>query len=156
MKSALTMAHSIPLLNSGHSVKSTDSNIQPHLPHPHSHPKSNGKDEKGIQIAKNLLKKTKADKQDPHLAHLDYRNTPLDGLPSPAQLLMGRRTKTRLPTIKKLLQPGTMEGPRDTRGRCCIMNDQTSRRCMHTIRFIKALRFSNQWSQSQSHYMMVL
>ena len=76
-------------------------------------PQSNRKAEKGVQIAKDLLKKARADKQDPHLALLDYRNTPLDGLPSPAQLLKGRRTKTRLPTTKKLLQPGTMEGVQD-------------------------------------------
>lgn len=37
---------------------------------------------------------------------LEYRNTPLDGVKlSPAQLLMGRRLKARLPTASKLLQP---------------------------------------------------
>ena len=40
------------------------------------------------QIAKRILKKAKASGQDPYLALLDYRNTPLEGLPSPAQLLM--------------------------------------------------------------------
>lgn len=75
-----------------------------------TYPQSNGKAEKGVQIAKSLLKKAKADKRDPHLALLDYRNTPLDGLPSPAQLL---RTKTRLPTTQTLLQPRTIEGVQD-------------------------------------------
>ena len=78
-----------------------------------TYPQSNGKAEKAVHIAKTLLKKAKADKTDPYLALLDYRNTPLDGLPSPAQLLMGRRTKTRLPTVDKLLMPEKMEGMRD-------------------------------------------
>lgn len=74
------------------------------------YPQSNGKAEKAVQIAKNLLKKAKADGSDPHLALLDYRNTPRDGLPSPAQILMGRRTQTLLPTTAKLLRPKTIKG----------------------------------------------
>ena len=38
------------------------------------------------------------------MALLDYRNTPRDGLPSPAQLFFGRRTRTRLPTSAELLK----------------------------------------------------
>ena len=68
------------------------------------YPQSNGRAEKAVQIAKNLLKKAIADNQDPHLALLDYRNTPRDGLPSPAQLFFGRRTQTRLPTSAELLK----------------------------------------------------
>ena len=40
---------------------------------------------------------------------LDYCNTPFsDTLGSPAQRLMGRRTKTLIPTMEKLLQPKTI------------------------------------------------
>nr|XP_054768172.1 uncharacterized protein K02A2.6-like [Lytechinus pictus] len=72
------------------------------------YPQSNGKSEKAVQIAKNLLKKSADDGKDVHLALLAYRNTPGDGLPSPAQMLMGRRTKTTIPTSGRLLQPSTV------------------------------------------------
>ena len=72
---------------------------------PH-YPQSNGLAEKAVQTAKNLIKKAILDKRDPYLALLEYRNTPIsDTLGSPAQRLMGRRTKTLLPTSNKLLQP---------------------------------------------------
>ena len=72
---------------------------------PH-YPQSNGKAEKAVQIAKNLIKKTTADKQDIYLALLDIRNTPASGgIGSPAQRLMGRRTNTLIPTARSLLQP---------------------------------------------------
>ena len=65
--------------------------------------------EKAVQTVKNLLKKAIHDKQDPYIALLDYRNTPVsDTLGSPAQRLMGRRTKTLIPTTEKLLQPKTI------------------------------------------------
>ncbi|XP_063965835.1 uncharacterized protein K02A2.6-like [Lytechinus pictus] len=70
------------------------------------YPKSNGKAESAVKIAKNLLRKS----SDIHLALLQYRNTPLEGLDaSPAQLLMGRRTRTPLPTNKRLLKPKTQQ-----------------------------------------------
>lgn len=41
-----------------------------------------------------------------HLALLDYRTTPLEGLNmSPAQLLMGRRPRNLLPTSDQMLSP---------------------------------------------------
>ena len=52
--------------------------------------------------------KAKEDKKDPLLAILDWRNTPSEGFStSPAQRLMGRRTRTLLPTAEKLLQPNS-------------------------------------------------
>ena len=73
---------------------------------PH-YPQSNGKAEKAVQIVKNLLCKAQAEKQDFHLALLDFRNsyTDNDSLGSPAQRFMGRRTKTLLPTTQNLLLP---------------------------------------------------
>jgi hypothetical protein len=52
------------------------------------------------------LKKSQADKRDPYLALLTWRNTPTEGLnSSPVQRLMGRRTRTPLPTSANLLKP---------------------------------------------------
>lgn len=70
-----------------------------------AYPQSNGKVEKAVQIVKNILIKCRESRSDPNLAILLYRNTPGDGIPSPAQLLMGRRTSTTLPTSRSLLKP---------------------------------------------------
>ena len=52
------------------------------------------------------IEKAKEDRKDPYLAILEFRNTPRNkNLGSPVQRLMGRRTKTLIPTNKKLLQP---------------------------------------------------
>ena len=66
------------------------------------HPQANGRAERTVQTVKRLLVKAK----DPYKALLDYRNSPLDTGFSPAQLFLGRRLKTTLPTTSKLLQPG--------------------------------------------------
>jgi hypothetical protein len=70
------------------------------------YPQSNGLAERTVQTAKKLLKKAKYEKNDPNMALLDLRNTPIEGINlSPAQMLMGRRTRTRLPMSPKLLEP---------------------------------------------------
>ena len=85
---------------------------------PH-YPQSNGMAEKAVQTVKNCLKKAVLDKRDPYLALLEYRNTPVsDMLGSPAQRLMGHRTKTLLPTSQKLLQPKTIS-PRTVQHELC-------------------------------------
>ena len=61
--------------------------------------------ENAVKTCKSLMKKAKADGQDPLLALLDWRNTPTEGLgTSPVQRLMGRRTRTFLPTHETLLR----------------------------------------------------
>ena len=71
---------------------------------------ANGRAEKAVQIAKNLLKKAKRDGNDIQLALLDYRNTPRDFIVgSPAQRCMGRRTRTRLPMSNSLLEPKNIQ-----------------------------------------------
>ena len=66
--------------------------------------KGNGKIESAVKTAKNLMIKARDAGTDPHLAFLDYRNTPTQGMhTSPAQRLMNRRTRTLLPTA--LLKP---------------------------------------------------
>ena len=64
-------------------------------------PQSNGQAERTVQTVKNLIRKA----EDPFRALLDYRNTPIDGLEmSPAQMFLGRRLKTDLPTTTPLLE----------------------------------------------------
>ena len=78
---------------------------QPSSPH---YPQSNGKVEKAVQTVKNLLRKSKDENQDFYLALLEFRNTPTSTtLGSPAQRLMGRRTRTLIPASKKLLLPNS-------------------------------------------------
>ena len=69
------------------------------------HQQSNGLAEKYGNIAKNLLDKAKADEKDPYISLLDYRNTPINDVSSPAQLLMNRRLKGKLPATQKQLIP---------------------------------------------------
>ena len=53
-----------------------------------------------------MLKKAQSGNGDPYIALLEYRNTPLEGIGlSPAQLLMGRRLKSKLPASTTLLTP---------------------------------------------------
>ncbi|XP_060561973.1 uncharacterized protein K02A2.6-like [Ruditapes philippinarum] len=66
---------------------------------------SNGFIEKMVSIAKKSMKKCHETKTDPYLAFLEYRNTPLNCGYSPAQLLMGRRLKSILPTTNEQLKP---------------------------------------------------
>ena len=74
------------------------------------HPQSNGMAEKVVQTVKRLMTKARQDGNDPYLALLEYRNAPWsDTLGSPAQRLMGRRTKTFLPVSSTLLKPETIE-----------------------------------------------
>ncbi|GFO30050.1 hypothetical protein PoB_005655500 [Plakobranchus ocellatus] len=67
---------------------------------------SNGQSERYIQTVKNLIRKAVEENNDPNLALLSYRNTPIYGLEnSPAQLLFGRRLQDQVPTATKLLKP---------------------------------------------------
>ena len=70
------------------------------------HSQSNGAAEAAVKVAKNMMKKCLHAKEDPYLGLLNLRNTPEEGMTSsPAQRIMGRRTKTALPATYKLLQP---------------------------------------------------
>ncbi len=75
------------------------------------YPQGNAKAESAVKICKNLLIKAQAGGTDFQLALLAYRNTPLEGIDaSPVQLLMGRRTRTQLPTKEELFQPKIEKG----------------------------------------------
>jgi hypothetical protein len=81
-----------------------------HITSSPTYAQSNGMAEKGVQIAKGLVKKSRRDKTDIELVLLDYRNTPRDAiLGSPAQRAMGRRTRARLPITTSLLRPCIIE-----------------------------------------------
>lgn len=72
---------------------------------PH-YPRSNGLVERNVQTIKRLLKKADDSKQDAFLALLEFRNSPISGMEqSPAELLMSRKLRTKLPTPKHLLKP---------------------------------------------------
>ena len=78
------------------------------------YPQSNGMSERTIQTVKNLLKKAEDDGNDPYIALLEYQNTPVSGLQeSPAQLLISRMLKSKLPTVQSLLQPRVPESVRE-------------------------------------------
>ena len=70
------------------------------------YPQSNGKAENAVKTVKQLFTKCQETGQSEYLALLDWRNTPTEGLnTSPAQRLLGRRCKTRLPITESLLEP---------------------------------------------------
>lgn len=75
---------------------------------PH-HAQSNGMAERGVQTVKLLLKKAKTEGKDPYLSMLNLRSTPFEDIgKSPAQLLMGRRVRTKLPMPSQMLEPKTV------------------------------------------------
>lgn len=53
---------------------------------------------------KRLLKKAAETGEDPYLTLLNYRASPLECEQSPAELLMNRKLRTRLPSAEHLLQ----------------------------------------------------
>ncbi|XP_025113246.1 uncharacterized protein K02A2.6-like [Pomacea canaliculata] len=77
-----------------------------HCPSSPHYPKSNGKAESAVKIAKTILKKNKNQEL---MALLNHRNTPNQTGTSPALSFLNRRTRTLMPTTKNLLQPRTIE-----------------------------------------------
>ena len=73
----------------------------PHILTSPRYPQANGEVERAVQTVKNLLKKT----SDPYKALMAYRATPLESGLSPAELLMGRKIRTRIPTSPSNLHP---------------------------------------------------
>ncbi|GFN74495.1 Pol polyprotein [Plakobranchus ocellatus] len=66
------------------------------------YPQTNVQVERFVGIIKTAMKKS----QDPNIAILQYRNTPINNLKySPAQLLFNRRLRDNIPTLKINLKP---------------------------------------------------
>jgi hypothetical protein len=81
---------------------------------------SNGLAERNVQTVKLLLKKAEKDGADPYLALLQFRNAPISGLSShvsPAQLLMSRVLRSKLPVSKELLISKTHNAINDLKRR---------------------------------------
>ena len=64
-------------------------------------PQANGAAERAVCIIKDLLNKN----DDPYLAILAYRSTPLENGYSPAELLMGRKLRTTIPATLHTMKP---------------------------------------------------
>ena len=74
---------------------------------------SNGAADRAVQTAKRIFKKAAADHKDPFEGLLKYRETPFEDIGvSPAQLLMSRRTRTMIPTHRRLLLPQAVDPDR--------------------------------------------
>ncbi|EEC06081.1 hypothetical protein IscW_ISCW004380, partial [Ixodes scapularis] len=70
------------------------------------YPRSKGIAQSAVKIVNMLLKRAYESNGEPLMAFLNYCNMPLQHMnASPAQLLMGRRTRTLVPTTAKQLQP---------------------------------------------------
>ena len=65
------------------------------------YPQANGTAERAVKTVKQLLEKN----EDPYMAMLVYRATPLENGYSPAELLMSRKLRTTLPVISEQLEP---------------------------------------------------
>ena len=75
---------------------------------PH-YPQANGLAEKSVQIVKHLIKKAKSDARDPYLSLLEYRNTSVNNVGSPAQFSIGRRLNSLLPCTPEQLTPQVID-----------------------------------------------
>ncbi|KAE8737488.1 hypothetical protein FOCC_FOCC017048 [Frankliniella occidentalis] len=71
---------------------------------PH-HSQSNGQAEAAVKAVKNIIKK----EDDPFQGLLAYRTAPTESGYSPAELLMGRRLRTTVPTLGTNLQPRVVD-----------------------------------------------
>lgn len=81
-----------------------------------SHQNANGKAEAAVKMAKRTMRKCKEGNTEIYKALLEIRNTPSQGIgSSPAQRLLGRRTRSFLPTTTNLLKP---------RGDTLVSNDR--------------------------------
>ena len=56
-----------------------------------------------------LLKKAELDGKDPYISLLEYRNTSVNNIGSPAQLCMSRRLNSLLPSTPEQLTPQVVD-----------------------------------------------
>ena len=98
-------------------------------------PQSYGLAERSVQTAKNIITKAKADRTNPLISLLEYRAAPVDGLASPAQLLMGRRLRSILPATSQSLKPEIIspESVKYNRAYCQTRQKTYFDRCAHPL-----------------------
>lgn len=82
--------------------------ISHHTSSPHF-PRSNGLVERTVATVKALFNKCQESKSDPYIALLHYRNTPQASGYSPAQLLMSRQLRMKLPISEAALKPKVID-----------------------------------------------
>ncbi|XP_029651637.1 uncharacterized protein LOC115224834 [Octopus sinensis] len=88
-------------------------------------PKGHGFVERQVQTVKRTLVKCRKTREDPHLALMSIRATPLRAnMKSPAELLNGRKYKTTLPTK---IQPPIDQ--KETRAKLAATQEQAQRHC---------------------------
>ena len=108
------------------------------------YPQSNGFIERSVQTVKNLLRKAEASGQDPYLALLTYRTTPVDSnLPSPAQLLNHRDYRTQLPCSGRLQRTQALDSHKEQ-----LQNRQDIQRKQYDSKSTHELRKLNQGEQA--------
>ncbi|GFU21599.1 transposon Tf2-12 polyprotein, partial [Nephila pilipes] len=78
--------------------------IKHHVTPPHF-PRANGQIERAVQTVKNSLTKAADEGKDLYVVLLDYRIQPAKDMQSPAELLMGRKLRTFLPSHPDQLKP---------------------------------------------------
>lgn len=79
------------------------------------YPQSNGLAEKEVQIVKRILKKAADNTEDPYLDILNYRASPLENGLLPAEMLMNRKLRTRLPSATHQMERSDVrQGVRQT------------------------------------------
>ncbi|CAC5425540.1 unnamed protein product [Mytilus coruscus] len=102
---------------------------------------SNRLAERFVQSVKKMLSKSKQDGKDPYIAMLKYRNTPSENLDSPAQLLMNRRLRTTIPTIKNRLKPKCAEERRGIKKVIRELYDKNGKLCENKEDIINIVRY---------------
>ena len=107
------------------------------------YPQINGFIERSVQTVKNLLRKVEASGQDPYLALLNYRATPVySNLLSPAQLLNHRDYRTQLPCRGRLQRTQAFDSHREQ-----LQNRQDMQRKQYDSKSTRELRKLNQGEQ---------
>ena len=71
-----------------------------------------------VGVIKQMLYKADEDGRDPYIALLEYRNTPVTGLPfSPAQIAMSCTLRSKLPSTHQMLKPAVVNATSGLRAR---------------------------------------
>ena len=93
-----------------------------HITSSPGHPQENGKAEAAVKIIKGMLRKALSDGTDQYQAVLELCNTPRQDFDlSPAQMMLGRRTRSLIPSLK-VLGPEDMKvlGDSQKRAKRCV------------------------------------